>query len=131
MTSTSPEFLPVGEDSSAAPSNTMHSCVYELCVCQCTWSLVWEQILVELGLHSEILTTRSRVWAIMHFGICMVSLQQHSNKQCDCMDTKTDCSPVCLSSSQSFSAPPQPIFYPKEDKPNSFSNTEGERGGRY
>lgn len=32
MTSTSPEFLPAGEDLSAARKNIMCSCVFKLCV---------------------------------------------------------------------------------------------------
>lgn len=57
MTSTSPEFLPAGEDLSAALKNITHSCAYELCV-SLYMALVWEQILVEWVYTLEILTVR-------------------------------------------------------------------------
>lgn len=59
MTSTSPEFLPAGEDLSAAPKkNITRSCVYELCVYVRVHGCCVEADLGGVGLCSEILTVQ-------------------------------------------------------------------------
>jgi hypothetical protein len=43
MTSTSPAFLPAGEEFTAAPKNITHVCFACVCVHVCTQVLVWDR----------------------------------------------------------------------------------------